>query len=48
MEVRRAVATNNYHRFFVLYDTAPSHGRYLLDLLTHRCRTRALQTMADA
>lgn len=48
LEVRTAVVLNNYHRFFALVHTAPNHGKYMMQLLFHRVRIRALQVMTDS
>ena len=45
LQVRSALASGNYHRFFKLYDTAPAMGVCLLDLLVERERLAAMATI---
>jgi hypothetical protein len=47
LQVRAAYSLNNYHRFFELHRTAPNHGHYLMALLFHRVRIKALQSISD-
>ncbi|OLL26432.1 THP3 protein [Neolecta irregularis DAH-3] len=48
LEVRSALATSNYHRFFSLYLNAPNMGGYLMDCFIVRERVNALCTMCKA
>jgi len=49
LHVRRAMANGDYHRFFKLYDDAPSNmSPYLMDRFIDRERIRALKTMCVA
>lgn len=42
LSVRSALATNNYHRFFQLFLSAPNMGGYLMDQFIERERVKAL------
>lgn len=42
LQVRSALASGNYHRFFRLYDDAPFMGPYLLDMFIQRERLAAM------
>lgn len=42
LQVRSALASGNYHKFFRLYDKADSMGPYLLDMFVHRERLAAM------
>lgn len=42
LNVRSSLATGNYHRFFVLYKTAPNMGGYLMDQFCERERVQSL------
>jgi len=48
LQVRSALATCNYHRFFSLYLNAPNMGGYLMDCFIVRERVNALCTMCKA
>ncbi|EGG08121.1 uncharacterized protein MELLADRAFT_47804 [Melampsora larici-populina 98AG31] len=48
LQVRFAVSTANYRRFFQLFCQAPKMGGYLMDCFVERERIRALATMAVA
>eukprot|EP01038_Epipyxis_sp_PR26KG_P007462 gene7462-10172_t len=45
LEIRNALQTDNYHKFFKLYKKTPNMGNYLLDLMIVQCRLYALQKM---
>lgn len=42
LQVRQALALSNYYRFFLLYQTAPNMGGYLMDFYLKRERFYAL------
>ena len=42
LQVRSALASGNYHKFFRLYDEAPFMGPYLLDMFVQRERLSAM------
>jgi hypothetical protein len=46
--VHMAMATGNYHKFFVLYAKAPNMGGYIMDHYADRERCAALITMGRA
>ena len=46
LQVRSALASGNYHKFFRLYDDAPFMGPYLLDMFVQRERLAALAAIS--
>jgi len=42
LQVRSALVSGNYHKFFRLYEDAPFMGPYLLDMFIHRERLAAM------
>ncbi|KAJ0393201.1 hypothetical protein P43SY_008624 [Pythium insidiosum] len=48
LDVREAVASNNYHRFFQLYMDAPNMAGYLMDSMVPTIRLRALRAICKA
>ena len=42
LQVRKALAAGNYHKFFRLYDDPPNMGGYLMDMFAERERLAAL------
>lgn len=46
--VRKALAANNYHKFFRLYDDPPNMGGYLMDMFVDRERLTALSSISKA
>ncbi len=48
LQVRSALASGNYHKFFRLYDEAPFMGPYLLDMFVQRERLAALAAICRA
>ncbi|DAZ99020.1 TPA: hypothetical protein N0F65_010906 [Lagenidium giganteum] len=48
LAVREAVAMNNYHRFFMLYASAPNMAGYLMDPLVPSIRLKALRAICKA
>ena len=48
LQVRSALASGNYHRFFRLYNEAPNLGIYILDMVVHRERLAALAAICKA
>ncbi|KAK3672090.1 hypothetical protein LTR78_008060 [Recurvomyces mirabilis] len=48
LQVRSALASGNYHRFFRLYLSAPFMGGYLLDMIIQRERLAAMAAMCRA
>jgi len=45
LNVRSALATGNYHRFFRLYDDTPNMGGYLIDIFVERERLAAMASI---
>nr|POE91403.1 thp3 like c2a9.11c [Quercus suber] len=48
LQVRSALASGNYHKFFRLYDDTPKMGGYLLDLIIDRERLAALAVISKS
>jgi hypothetical protein len=48
LQVREAVALNNYHKLFKLYKAVPHKGMYLMKAFLPHVRLAALQTIAKA
>ncbi|GAM88233.1 hypothetical protein ANO11243_062640 [Dothideomycetidae sp. 11243] len=48
LEVRSALATGNYHKFFKLYDDPPNMGGYLMDMFVQRERIAAMASICKA
>ena len=48
LEVASAVRTQNFHRFFVLYSSAPRMSAYLMDALLDTVRAKALSAIVAA
>ena len=48
LQVRSALASGNYHRFFRLYDETMSMGAYLLDMIIQRERLAAMAAICRA
>ena len=48
LQVRSALASGNYHRFFRLYDETMSMGAYLLDMIIQRERLAAMAATCRA
>lgn len=48
LKVQTALATSNYHAFFVLFNEAPNMGAYMMDHFVPRERIAALATMSKA
>lgn len=48
LQVRSALASGNYHRFFRLFDETPFMGGYILDMFVHRERLAALAAICRA
>lgn len=48
LSVIRAVSSNDYHRFFTLYDQAPHMSVYLMDFLLKRVRVAAYDSIVAA
>jgi hypothetical protein len=45
LDIHRALSTNNYHAFFILFTQAANMGAYILDHLIERERVKALVIM---
>ncbi|KAG8880100.1 hypothetical protein FRB97_001086 [Tulasnella sp. 331] len=48
LEVQRAMATSNYHAFFILFANAPNMGAYIMDHFIERARLEALCIMSKS
>ena len=48
MQVRSALATGNYVRFFKLYLDAPNMGKYLMDVFIEKHRILCLRSLCLA
>ena len=48
IEVRAAIADNNYHKFFQLQDAAPNMSDYPMDKIVQSVRQGALQRICKA
>ncbi|CAJ0765440.1 24453_t:CDS:10 [Entrophospora sp. SA101] len=48
LDVRSALATSNYHKFFDLYSKAPNMGVYLMNLFVERERIAALKILCKS
>ncbi|KAI7524437.1 hypothetical protein KC331_g18084 [Hortaea werneckii] len=48
LNVRSALASGNYHKFFRLYNDTPYMGGYLLDMIIERERIAAMAAMCRA
>jgi len=48
LDVATALSTNNYHRLFQLFQSAPNMGAYVMDFFVPRERIRALMVMTKA
>jgi hypothetical protein len=48
LDVRSALATSNYHKFFELYLKAPNLGAYLMDHFVERERIAALKILCKS
>lgn len=48
LSVRSSLATANFHRFFILYKTAPNMGGYLIDQFCERERVQSLIILCKA
>lgn len=48
LDVRKALETSNYGRFFKLYRMAPKHGPYLMEIFLSRHRILCLLRLATA
>jgi hypothetical protein len=48
LEVRKALASGNYGRFFKLYLSAPNMGTYLMEIFIDKHRILCLQKLSFA
>ncbi|PFH51050.1 hypothetical protein AMATHDRAFT_75238 [Amanita thiersii Skay4041] len=48
LNVSRALSMGNYHALFILYDTAPNMGGYIMDHFIDRERVKALMVISKA
>eukprot|EP00457_Paulinella_chromatophora_P002671 gb/GEZN01002676.1/.p1 GENE.gb/GEZN01002676.1/~~gb/GEZN01002676.1/.p1 ORF type:complete len:788 (+),score=173.96 gb/GEZN01002676.1/:150-2366(+) len=48
LEIRACLASNNYHRFFRLYQDTPFMGKCFLDAIVPHLRVRSLATICSA
>lgn len=48
LQVRSAVATGNYAKYFKLYTTVLNMGNFVMDFVNSDIRIKALTTMAKA
>ncbi len=48
LQVRKALASSNYHAFFQLYSNAVNMSAYLMDNFVERERVSALLTMCKS
>ncbi|KAI7890490.1 SAC3/GANP/Nin1/mts3/eIF-3 p25 family-domain-containing protein [Mucor mucedo] len=48
LNVRSSLATGNFHRFFILYKSAPNMGGYLIDQFCERVRVQSLIILCKA
>ncbi|KAF2152070.1 hypothetical protein K461DRAFT_286845 [Myriangium duriaei CBS 260.36] len=48
LEVRSALATGNYHKFFKLFEDPPNMGGYLMDMFVQRERIAAMASISKA
>ncbi|KAI8906630.1 SAC3/GANP/Nin1/mts3/eIF-3 p25 family-domain-containing protein [Powellomyces hirtus] len=48
LNVRTSIATGDYHRLFMLYNTAPKMAGYLMDQFVERERVRAMKAICKA
>lgn len=48
LKIRKAIHTENYHRFFLLYKKTPNMGVCILDLMLESMRVKFLQRMLKA
>lgn len=48
LEVRKALVSNNFGRFFKLFRTAPNKGSHLIDIFLNKIRVVCLLKLATA
>lgn len=48
LEVRKAIQTENYHRFSLLYNIAPNMGSYIMDMIMNTQRIQAITKICKA